>query len=121
MPSAQLSSAQTTKRGADRRRAPRRGVALGGQLFFGLCGLSIDCVIRDISDSGARVAVPKASWRAPSSVKLLSAREGRVYCGKMVWNRGRYLGLDFTSVHDLRTSTDPELAPIRAAWLKLTP
>ncbi len=105
------------KRGMERRRSGRRSVTLGGQLFFGLAGLSIDCVIRDLSDHGARVAVPKASWRAPKEVRLLSLREGRIYCGEVMWNRGRYLGLDFTQVVDAADTTDPELAHIRAAWL----
>jgi hypothetical protein len=107
------------KRGMERRRSTRRPVTLGGLLFFGLAGLSIDCVIRDISDHGARVAVPRASWRAPKEVRLLSVREGRIYCGRVMWNRGRYLGLDFSQVMDAADVTEPELAPIRAAWLAL--
>lgn len=101
----------------ERRRSARRPAALGGLLFYGLAGLSIDCVIRDLSDHGARVAVPKASWRAPTAVRLLSLREGRIYCGQVKWNRGRYLGLDFTEVLEAAEVTDPALAPIRAAWL----
>jgi hypothetical protein len=104
------------KRGMERRRSTRRPVTLGGLLFYGLAGLSIDCVIRDLSDHGARIAVPKASWRAPKEVRLLSVREGRIYCGEVVWNRGRYLGLDFTQVLEAADVTEPELAPIRAAW-----
>ena len=104
-------------RSQERRRSLRRAVTLGGRLYFGLAGLSIDCVIRDLSDHGARVAVPKASWKAPKAVRLLSLREGRIYIGEVVWNRGRYLGLDFTSVVEAATTDDPELLPIRAAWL----
>ena len=106
-------------RGMERRRSARRPVTLGGLLFFGLAGLSIDCVIRDLSDHGARVAVPKASWRAPKEIRLLSLREGRIYCGRVMWNRGRYLGLDFTEVLDAADAGRPELAAIRAAWLAL--
>ena len=112
----QSASLAPNKKGLERRRSLRRPVTLGGRLFFGLAGLSIDCVIRDLSDHGARVAVPRASWRAPKDIRLLSLREGRIYCGKVVWNRGRYLGLDFTEVLDASAVTDPELAPIRAAW-----
>ena len=104
-------------RAAERRRSLRRAVTLGGRLYYGLAGLSIDCVIRDLSEHGARIAVPKASWRAPKEIRLLSLREGRIYIGEVVWNRGRYLGLDFSSVIDAATATDPEFAPIRAAWL----
>ncbi len=77
------------RRGAERRRSERRDCTLGGRLFFGLAGLSIDCVIRDISDHGARIAVPSAAWKAPKEIHLLSLREGKVYSGKVVWNRGR--------------------------------
>jgi hypothetical protein len=104
------------RRASERRRSSRRDVTLGGRLFFGLAGLSIDCVIRDLSDHGARVAVPSAAWKAPKEIHLLSLREGRVYSGDVVWNRGRYLGLDFNHVQPVAEITDPMLAPIKAAW-----
>ena len=104
------------RRGAERRRSTRRDVTLGGRLFYGLAGLSIDCVIRDISDHGARVAVPSAAWKAPREIHLLSLREGRVYSGEVVWNRGRYIGLNFSIVQPADALTDPMQAPIKAAW-----
>ena len=102
--------------GAERRRSTRRTCTLGGRLFYGLAGLSIDCVIRDISDHGARIAVPSAAWKAPKEIHLLSLREGKVYSGQVVWNRGRYLGLDFSQVQTAEDLLDPMLAPIKAAW-----
>jgi len=107
------------RRASERRRSARRDVTLGGKLFFGLAGLSIDCIIRDLSDHGARVAVPSAAWKAPKEVHLLSLREGRVYSGRVMWNRGRYLGLDFSQVRPVAEITDPMLAPIKAAWKAL--
>ena len=104
------------KRGHDRRRSERHAVTLGGRLFFGLAGLSIDCVIRDISDHGARIAVPSAAWKAPKEIHLLSLREGKVYSGQVVWNRGRYLGLNFSTVQPAEAIVDPMLAPIKTAW-----
>ncbi|HUO21171.1 MAG TPA: PilZ domain-containing protein [Caulobacteraceae bacterium] len=102
--------------GQERRRSTRRPVTLGGRLFFGLAGLSIDCVIRDLSDHGARVAVPQANWRGSREIRLLSLREGRIYSGTVIWQKGRYLGLDFTHVADAINDQTPELAPIHAAW-----
>ena len=102
--------------GADRRRSPRKPCTLGGRLFYGLAGLSIDCVIRDISDHGARIAVPSAAWKAPKEIHLLSLREGKVYSGQVVWNRGRYIGLNFSIVQPAEALTDPMQAPIKAAW-----
>lgn len=104
------------RRGSERRRSSRRDVTLGGRLFFGLAGLSMDCVIRDLSDHGARVAVPSAAWKAPKEIHLLSLREGRVYSGEVVWNRGRYLGLNFSQVRPAGEIADPMLAPIKKAW-----
>jgi hypothetical protein len=104
------------KRGADRRRSPRRTVTLGGRLFYGLAGLSLDCVIRDLSDHGARIAVPSATWKAPAEIHLLSLREGKVYSGKVVWNRGRYLGLNFSRVQAVESLTDPMMGSIKAHW-----
>ncbi len=119
MPSQQSFEQTQQKRGFERRRSNRRNVTLGGRLYFGLCGLNIDCVIRDLSDHGARVAVPKASWKAPREVQLLSVREGRLYSGKVVWNRGRYLGLDFTAVQDLNGDVGPDLLSMRKALLEM--
>src|SRR3954465_9160711 len=104
------------RRGAERRRSSRRDCTLGGKLFFGLAGLSLDCVIRDISDHGARIAVPSAAWKAPKEIHLLSLREGKVYSGQVVWNRGRYLGLNFSVVQPAEALSDPMQAPIKAAW-----
>ncbi len=104
------------RRISERRRSSRRDVTLGGKLFFGLAGLSIDCVIRDLSEHGARVAVPSAAWKAPKEVHLLSLREGRVYTGQVMWNRGRYLGLDFNRVLAADEIADPMLTPVRQAW-----
>ncbi len=109
----------TTRKPAERRRSARRNVTLGGRLFYGMCGLSIDCVIRDLSDHGARIAVPSAAWKAPKDIHLLSLREGRVYSGRVVWNRGRYLGLNFSAVQPLDLIEDPAMAPIKAAWKAL--
>jgi hypothetical protein len=116
-----MAASATTKtpalrRGAERRRSNRRDCTLGGRLFYGLAGLSIDCVIRDISDHGARIAVPSAAWKAPKEIHLLSLREGKVYSGQVVWNRGRYLGLNFSVVQPAEALTDPMQAPIKAAW-----
>ena len=114
---AELTMTASPKRSAaDRRRSPRKACTLGGRLFYGLAGLSIDCVIRDISEHGARVAVPSAAWKAPKQIHLLSLREGKVYSGQVVWNRGRYLGLNFSEVRPAEALTDPMLGPIRAAW-----
>jgi hypothetical protein len=112
-------SATMIKRGgAERRRSPRKSCTLGGRLFYGLAGLSIDCIIRDISDHGARVAVPSAAWKAPKEIHLLSLREGKVYSGIVVWNRGRYLGLNFSKVQQAEDITDPMMGSIKAAWGK---
>jgi hypothetical protein len=112
-------TATMTKRGgAERRRSPRKTCTLGGRLFFGLAGLSIDCIIRDISEHGARVAVPSAAWKAPKEIHLLSLREGKVYSGQVVWNRGRYLGLNFSHVQQAEDITDPMMTPIKTAWGK---
>ena len=111
-----VSSPSASRRAMERRRSSRRNCTLGGRLFFGLAGLSIDCIIRDISDHGARVAVPSAAWKAPKEVHLLSLREGQVYSGEVVWNRGRYLGLNFSSVQPAAAVADPMLAPVKAAW-----
>ena len=106
------------RRGSERRRSSRRDCTLGGKLFFGLAGLSIDCVVRDISDHGARVAVPSAAWKAPKAIHLLSLREGKVYSGQVVWNRGRYLGLNFDQVQKAEDIADPMMNPIKLAWAK---
>lgn len=110
-------SPRSSRRGGiERRRSARRDCTLGGKLFYGLAGLSIDCVIRDISDHGARIAVPSAAWKAPKAIHLLSLREGKVYSGQVMWNRGRYLGLNFSSVQAAAAITDPMMKPIAAAW-----
>src|SRR3569833_4432813 len=115
MATATMTAPTVKKGGAERRRSPRKTVTLGGRLFYGLAGLSIDCVIRDISEHGARVAVPSAAWKAPKEIHLLSLREGKVYSGIVVWNRGRYLGLNFSEVRPAEARAGPGRGPGGAA------
>jgi PilZ domain-containing protein len=98
---------------SDLRRAKRSRTLLAGKLCFG-SGLSADCTISDLSDSGARVRSNTAAI-IPPEVFLVHLRDQRAFEATVVWRRANgNLGLKFKAVHDLRDPSTDELKLLRA-------
>jgi hypothetical protein len=76
-------------------RARRTRVLLGGYAAFNQEHSAVPCVIRDLSESGARVEFD-LGWIVPSHFVLFVDLEGfKVECEK-VWHQGKLYGLRFT-------------------------
>src|ERR1051325_3553263 len=85
---------------ADQRRSKRTRTLLAGKLCDGM-GLSTDCTISDLSDTGARVRADTAAI-VPADIFLVHLREQKAFEATVVWRRANgYLGLKFKAVHDL--------------------
>lgn len=83
-----------------------------GKLAYGAGAFSIDCVISDLSEKGARVQVQQGAT-IPEDVYLVHLRARTAYESKVVWRRDNYAGLEFAASHDLETATAPELKLMR--------
>jgi len=87
---------------SDMRRSRRTKTVLTGTLFFRQDGLTLDCVIADISETGARVRIGPAS-AVPAEVFLVHLRDYVAYEAMVAWRSADgTLGLRFKSEHDLR-------------------
>lgn len=83
-----------------------------GKLAYGAGAFSIDCVISDLSETGARVQVQEGAT-IPEEVYLVHLRTRIAYESKVAWRRDNFAGLEFNGSHDLETATAPELKLMR--------
>lgn len=75
------------------RRAKRTRTLKSGQIIYNHASCVIDCVIKDISESGARLVVPDM-FECPPNVTL-RILHGPTYECKVRWQSGKSLGVEF--------------------------
>ncbi len=103
--------------GADNRRKRRSRVLLHGKIVFDGGKASSDCVIRDLSEHGAKVRLP-AEMAVPHQLYLIETRRGVAYVARVTWARDAELGLEFHGNQDLQTPTTPMFQIMRQIWLE---
>lgn len=79
-----------------RRGAPRRRVLMSAQIVYHQDRIAVDCVIRNISDSGAQLATDTALELPPSF--WLRFHDGTKRPVELVWSRENLLGVRFIDV-----------------------
>ena len=77
----------------DRRKQPRDKVILGATASKDQ--KAKDCVVRDISDDGARVQFPFGSRPLKDQMSLTIERDGRPVTADIVWTQGNVVGVSF--------------------------
>lgn len=120
-----LSSDQAFDQGpplrVERRAEPRVRTNTPARLFYGVRYTSwIDCLIKDRSPSGAKIQAP-AIFEVPQRVVLLDYGQGVAYSAQRRWRKADLAGLWLEVRHDLRNLQNPDLEPVRQAWLALGP
>ena len=84
----------------DRRTDPRERVIYGGVIAADAKNLKIDCVVRNLSDSGANIEL-SSSEKMPDKVSIAIPKTGRSFLARIVWWRANRAGLEFqTSAAD---------------------
>jgi hypothetical protein len=88
------------KRRHDDRSSVRRPARRAATVSFGVEKPSVPCVIWDISDGGARLAVghPLADIPTHFTLNLLRDGSGSRDC-EVVWTDARFVGVKFTKFH----------------------
>src|SRR5215472_808538 len=85
----------------DSRNSQRKRTLFKGVLSYGQnCAFTVDCVIADISEAGARVQLQPGP-PVPTDVYLVHLRERVAYEATVAWRRGNDLGLRLGTRHDL--------------------
>ncbi len=100
----------------DEARTDVRGrTLLGGKLVYGEGAITLDCMIRDLSDGGARIKLSDEQ-PLPNALFLIELRSGVAYEAAVAWKRYPELGLRFVSRHELETADTPHLRVLRRLW-----
>jgi hypothetical protein len=99
----------------ERRSAVRSPTLLQGKVIVGDALYSADCVIIDLSATGARVRVSR-NIRLGPPLSLLFVTDGRLVDVAVAWRRGDETGFVFTGEHDLKTDAHPNRRQIRDLW-----
>jgi hypothetical protein len=89
---------------SERRQSPRDKVIYGGIAEIAGQGGSKDCVVRNISDKGARLEFNDAMRTPRESLRLTIARKGRSFLARIIWWRDNFVGVAFCSEYDFPRS-----------------
>jgi hypothetical protein len=81
----------------DRRQNAREKVIYGGVAEVGEHGATKECVVRNISDTGARIEFNNVVKLPKEQISLTIARKGRSFLAKIIWWRDNFVGVAFSS------------------------
>jgi PilZ domain len=80
--------------GADRRAGQRHRVLKGGTLHFNKGYSSLECVVRDLSETGARIQMGE-TFGVPSRFMMSISGEDERVEASLRWRNARSIGLSF--------------------------
>jgi hypothetical protein len=80
----------------EKRRAPRHKSFLRGYMYIGKSPFPVECLVRDVSDAGARL---KYSGRilATDVINLHIPNKGQILRAKIQWREADEIGISFVS------------------------
>ena len=93
---------------------------IGGRIVFHDGAYSYNCIVRDVSESGARVEIPAARL-IPRRFYFLTSRQEVAYDAELVWRTQKMAGVKFRQRIDLLTCTDRKLGYLKTIAAELCP
>jgi PilZ domain-containing protein len=81
----------------DRRQSARDKVIYGGVAEIDDAGATRDCIVRNISETGASVEFKNVVNLPKEKMSLTIARKGRSFLARVVWWRDNFVGVAFSS------------------------
>lgn len=100
------------------RAAERRRAFLGGMIVSCDGMQSLSCTIRNISDGGARIALPRDTI-VPARFYLLTSRQAVGHEAQIVWRTATQAGLKFHAEQKLSPAMNTELLFLWRLFLAL--
>ena len=94
---------------AERRQASRQKSFLRGLVYLGNSPSAIDCLVRDLSDSGARLKF-SGPITAPDTLELQIPVKGQTLRAKVKWREAEEIGISFISEASAQPASDEKLA-----------
>jgi len=80
----------------DQRKARRRQMRRAALVLFAPAGKPLSCVVWDMSDNGARLAIARPTADVPREFELILTRDGSVRRNcQVVWANARFVGVKF--------------------------
>jgi len=104
----------------DLRRNERVRTFLAGRIVFHEGAYSYGCIVRYISEGGARVEVPSARM-LPRRFFFLTSKEEVAYDAELVWRTRVMAGIKFREAIPLATCSDPKLRYLKQISAELVP
>ena len=95
------------KDGQNRRVAPRYRVLGHGQVIAH--GIMTNCVIRDLSDTGAKLGISRKA-KLPQEFNLLFVKRGLKVRVRLRWRGGDTVGVTFCDIEEAASSMQRALA-----------
>lgn len=102
--------------GGERRPKARKQVLLTGIIASHSGDQSLDCTIRDLSETGARIVAAKGV-QLPEGFYLINVRDRVAYEARLVRNDGQAAGVIFEKTLPLSGLSDPALGFLKRMWL----
>ena len=99
------------------RKAPRKRTLIGGKVVYGEGVFVRDCSIRDVSERGARITLPKGEC-IPTRVFLLDRRNPIAYEARVCWIKAPDFGLAFVNTYPLDGPIPKDLDYLKSVWRK---
>jgi hypothetical protein len=78
----------------EKRRSQRQRVLKSGKIAYGGGSIVVDCTIRNLSDSGARLQVP-TSVAIPDRFEFTETATGKRCTATVMWRKGDMIGIRF--------------------------
>jgi hypothetical protein len=78
----------------EKRVASRNRIVRNGKIVFANFKMILDCTMRDISDTGAKVIAMQPA-QVPDQFRLILITDQVMRDAKVVWRRGREIGVEF--------------------------
>ena len=104
---------------AERRPEQRKRVLMAGIVTYADGKFSFDCTFRNLSETGALVAVGKHA-QFPSEFYLICMRDRIAYEAKVVRNNGSEVGVRFRKKLLFAEKIDPSLNYLKGLWIART-
>ena len=82
--------------GENNRRAPRQRVLKTAKIFRMNGSHAVDCTVRDLSETGARI-VCRDQLALPNEMKFVLPGDGFMHIAKVAWRKGDLAGILFLS------------------------
>jgi len=85
---------------SERRNTTRKKSFLQGRIYFNNRRSALDCLIRDISDTGAKL-IFSDSVQTPDTIELYVPQKEQTLRAEVQWRRGDEIGVLFTEAQTL--------------------